>query len=88
MPKPRKRYLLLNPDAPNLSYAEFSKRRLSIINEIAALQRKLSDVLSPSHTMMTPNGPSIVELQLATARERLTMLVARWELQQRRSNQP
>ena len=77
-----------DPSQPFLSYAEFSKRRTSILAEITALQRKLSDVLSRNHTMMAPSGPSLVESQLAAARERLVMLVARWELQQPRSNQP
>lgn len=75
-------------EPPRMSYGEFNRRRTSILSDITQLQRKLVDLLNPAYTQMSPNGITIVEAQLANARERLVMLVAAWELQQNRSIKP
>lgn len=72
-------------DPPSMSYGEFNKRRTSILSDIAQLQKKLVTLLDPAYTQMSPSGVTIVEAQLANARERLVMLVAAYELQSKRS---
>lgn len=84
----QKEHPLSADNAPLMTYGEFTKRRTAILSEITTLQRKLSDILNPAYTMMASNGPHIVEAQLANARERLVMLSAAWELQQRSQYKP
>ena len=77
-----------NADAPYMTYGEFTKRRTAILSEITTLQKKINVMYDSPHTMFLPKGGSIVELQLAAARERLTKLVADYAVQQRSEEKP